>query len=156
MTRLVADRGGSIQGMPAQDGNVRIAIARRSCTNCRASMMSVPGLKMRVIADTPGTDLERKVSRCGVLLSEFSSGTVISDSTSWVDIPGPSVWISTYGGANSGKTSTGMPKSCLVPMSIITAAAATIRKRKCRLDLTIQRNMAQDLLAQSLSNPELG
>jgi len=26
---------------------------------CRASMMSVPGLKMRVIDETPGTDLER-------------------------------------------------------------------------------------------------
>src|SRR5215470_2635499 len=41
-------------------------------------------------------------------------------------------------------------------MSITTAAAATMRKRKRRLDLTIQRNMAQDLLAQLLPNPKLG
>ena len=91
MTRLVADRGGSIQGMPAQDGNVRVATARRSCTNCRASMMSVPGLKMRMIDETPGTVLERIVSSCGVLLNAASNWVVIRDSTSEVDIPGASV-----------------------------------------------------------------
>src|SRR5258707_12997698 len=96
MTRLVADRGGSIQGRPAQDGKVRTATARRSCTNCRACMTSVPCLKMRVIDDSPGTDLERKVSSCGVLSSESSSGTVIRDSISWRDIPGPWVLISSY------------------------------------------------------------
>src|SRR5690242_18623376 len=48
-----------------------------------------------------------------------------------------------------------MPNNCLVPRSIITAAAAITRKRKCRLDLTIVRNMGQDLLTQSLPNSEL-
>src|SRR5258707_5739425 len=82
MTRLVADRGGSIQGRPAQDGKVRIATARRSCTNCRACMMSVPCLKMRVIADSPGTDLERKVSSCPLLRSQSSTRAEVTDSIS--------------------------------------------------------------------------
>ena len=44
----------------------------------------------------------------GVPLSAFSSGTLIRLSTSSVDRPGASVWISTSGGANSGNTSSGI------------------------------------------------
>ena len=41
-------------------------------------------------------------------LSACSSGTVTSASTSSAEQPEASVWISTRGGANSGKTSTGV------------------------------------------------
>ena len=44
-----------------------------------------------------------------------SSGTVISCSTSSADSPSASVWISAYGGVNSGRTSTGASRSCATP-----------------------------------------
>src|SRR5437660_12299278 len=60
ITRLVADRGGRMVGGCATLGNAYTRL-RRSLTNCRARMMSVPGWKMRVIDETPGTDVERMV-----------------------------------------------------------------------------------------------
>ena len=60
MARLVADRGGRMTGGCATFGNA-YARLRRSLTNCRARMMSVPGWKMRVIDESPGTDVERMV-----------------------------------------------------------------------------------------------
>ena len=72
---------------------------------------------------------------------------VISSSTSAVVIPMPSVWISTSGGANSGKTSTGMSRRRLSPSANIAAATATTRKRNFRLDPMIQRNMSETPLS---------
>ena len=54
--------------------------------------------------------------------SDCSSGIVTSDSTSAADKPIAEVWISTRGGANSGKTSTGIVRSCCTPKNIIAAA----------------------------------
>ena len=69
------------------------AVARRSArpTTGRAPTSSGP-------SSTPGMPL-----------SAFSSGMVTRLSTSSVDRPGASVWISTSGGANSGNTSSGAP-----------------------------------------------
>src|SRR5437879_3687461 len=91
MRRLVADKGGSINAMPAQVGSVCCATERRSCTTCRACRMSVPDLKMRTIDDSPAIDLERMVSRPGTLLRASSSWTVTRDSTADEAIPGTSV-----------------------------------------------------------------
>src|SRR2546428_12395531 len=107
--------------------------------------MSVPSLKMRRIADRPVTDLERRMSSSGVPLSCSSIGRVISSSTSLAVMPMPSVWISTMGGANSGKTSTGMERRRSTPKYIIAAAAAITRNLNFRLDPTIQRIIAVDL-----------
>jgi hypothetical protein len=55
-----------------------------------------------------------------------------------VDRPTQAVWISTRGGANSGKTSTRIPGNEMTPMTMIAAAAATTRYRNLRLDATIR------------------
>src|SRR5207244_6759147 len=106
---------------------------------------SVPTLKMIRTADRPTTDLDRMISRSGVPRSCSSIGTVINSSTSFAVMPMPSVWISTMGGANSGKTSTGMERSRSAPKYIIAAAAAITRNRNFRLDPTIQRIIAVNL-----------
>ena len=137
--RLVAESGCSTQGMPADAGRLGIAIATRSFTSWRASRLSVPRLKKRVIADSPGTVFDRMTSSPGVLFSDCSIGIVISCSTSSVDMPSPSVCTSTNGGANSGKTSTGMSRTRVAPKTIMPTPSATTMKRNCRLDLTIQR-----------------
>jgi hypothetical protein len=103
--------------------------AMRSATNCRAKMMSVPGLKMRMISDRSGTDLERITSSPGTPLSAFSRGTVTSSSTSVAERPREIVWISTLGGANSGKTSTEEPARRIKPKTISAAAIKTTRYR---------------------------
>ncbi len=65
--------------------------------------------------------------------SACSSGTVTRFSTSSADRPTQIVWISTLGGANSGKTSTGIARTWDAPKTIIPAAAASTRNRKRRL-----------------------
>ncbi len=62
-------------------------------------------------------------------LTAFSIGTVTSASTSVVDRPGASVWISTSGGANSGNTSSGTSSAVCTPTTISTAAAASTSTR---------------------------
>ena len=135
-------------GGAAQVGNVGITVARRSCTNCRARRTSVPGLKRSSIDDKSGIDLERMMSSPSTPLNACSSGTVTRDSTSSAESPRHGVWISTRGGANSGKTSTGMLGSCAMPKNIIAAAIASTMNRNFRLVPTIQRIMAGALLAQ--------
>jgi hypothetical protein len=53
----------------------------------------------------------------------------MKDSTSLADRPRAAVWISTRGGANSGKTSTGAFRSSCTPKSIVPAAIATTMNR---------------------------
>src|SRR6266508_3056173 len=157
MTRLVADRGCIMNGGLAQVGSVGVTVATRSCTSCRARSRSVPGSKMSTIDDSWGTDLERITSSPATPLSASSSGTVTRASTSDEERPRQGVWISTRGGANSGKTSTGIELSCPTPKNIIAPAAATTRKRNFRLDPTIQRIMAQDVLRSvPAANADLG
>ena len=62
----------------------------------------------------------------GTPFSAFSSGTVTRLSTSSVERPGASVWISTSGGANSGNTSSGVLQPRAVPATISTTASATM------------------------------
>ena len=140
-TRPVVDTGGSITGGLAQVGIVGITAAMRSATSCRASRTSVSSWKKSSICDSCGTDFERIVSSSGIPFSDCSSGIVTSDSTSAADRPIAEVWISTRGGANSGKTSTGIARSCCTPKNIIAAALATTMYRNRRLAWTIQRSM---------------
>ena len=107
MTRLVEERGCSMKGGAAQLGSVGATVARRSCTNWRAAMRSVPGSKIIRIDESWGTDFERMTSMPSTPASACSSGMVMSCSTSSVLSPRQAVWISTRGGANSGNTSTG-------------------------------------------------
>jgi hypothetical protein len=72
-------------------------------------------------------------------------GTVTSCSTSSADSPRASVWTSTYGGVNSGRTSTGALRSCVKPRTITPAAIPTTNRRNRRLDPTIDRIIAGDL-----------
>ena len=79
--------------------------------------------------DSVGTEVERSWSSPGMPFMASSSGTVTSDSTSEVDSPRLSVWISTCGGANSGKTSTALDRIVAAPKAISATAAATTRYR---------------------------
>src|SRR5262245_59921963 len=141
MTRLVADNGCSMIGGPIPPGNCAPACWSRSCTSCRACNRSVPRLNRSTIWDSAFTDLERTTSSPGVPRSSSSIGTVISSSTSAVDIPMPSVWTSTSDGATSGKTSTGMCRTWFAPIATIAMATAITRKRNLRLEPMIQRNI---------------
>src|SRR6266704_1073449 len=90
MARLVADSGGRMTGACDTLGSA-YARLRRSLTNCRARMTSVPGWKMRVIVESPGTDVERMVCSHGVPLSNSSRLRVTNSSTSEAESPGASV-----------------------------------------------------------------
>ncbi len=114
------------------------ACVRRSATTCRALKRFVPGSKTRRIRDSPGTDCERMSSRNATPFSRSCSiGTVISCSTSAAESPRASVWTSTVGGTNSGRTSTGIWRSRDAPTTIVAAARATTSKRNLRLDSMI-------------------
>ena len=153
MIRLVADSGGIIHGGLAQVGRVGVTCASRSCTSCRARISSVPRSKISRIEDSCETDFERSSSSPGSPLSCSSIGTVISSSTSLEELPSAIVWISTRGGANSGKTSTFACGIWAMPKAIIAAAAKITSHRNRRLLATIQRisaafparSMARDL-----------
>ncbi len=106
MTRLVADSGWIMKGGLAHVGSCGEICAMRSATCCRAVNRSVPGLKIISTDDSDSTDFERMSSSPGTPFRVCSSGIVTSCSTWFADRPKAGVWTSTFGGANSGKTST--------------------------------------------------
>ena len=89
----------------------------------------MPSSKIITTDERPSTDFDRSVRRSGTPFIAFSSGTVTRLSTSPVDRPGASVWISTSGGANSGKTSSGVFCAARDPATISTMASATTTSR---------------------------
>src|SRR4029453_6817303 len=126
-------------GGAAQVGNVGVTVAIRSATSWRASSRSVSRSNSSTICDSCSTDLDRIVPTPGIALNDCSSGTVISSSTSAGASPMATVWTSTLGGANSGKTSTAVLPVCCTPKNIKNAVNATTMNRNLRLDPTIQR-----------------
>src|SRR5215213_4459453 len=94
---------------------------------------------MSWICERSITDLERISSSPGIPFSWFSSGVVISSSTCCEELPTAIVWISTIGGANSGKTSTSALRVSPMPKTMSAAAANSTNHRNRRLDPTIQR-----------------
>src|SRR5215212_349319 len=94
---------------------------------------------MSWICERSITDLERISSRPGSPFSWFSSGTVTSSSTCSEELPTAMVWISTIGGANSGKTSTSALRVSPMPKTMSAAAAKSTNHRNRKLDPTIQR-----------------
>src|SRR5215213_5667109 len=94
---------------------------------------------MSWICERSITDLERISSRPGSPFSWFSSGTVTSSSTCSEELPTAMVWISTRGGANSGKTSRSALRVSPMPKTMSAAAANSTNHRNRRLDPTIQR-----------------
>src|SRR5918994_3646805 len=139
MTRLVEESGGIMKGGLAQVGKLGAAAVMRSCTNCRASYRSVSLLKISWICERSATDLERISSSPGSPFSSFSNGTVINSSTCSEELPIAMVWISTCGGANSGKTSTSALRVSPMPKTISAMAAKNTSHPKRKLDPTIQR-----------------
>src|SRR5215207_7120610 len=92
--------------------------------------MSVPAAKTSTIEESPGTDSDRMTSTPSTPLSRSASnGTVINCSTSSADKPRASVWISAYGGVNSGSTSTDAWRSCTTPTDNTPSAIAKISRR---------------------------
>src|ERR671921_2265469 len=110
---------------------------------------------MSWICDRSATDLERISSSPGIPFSWFSSGIVISSSTCCEELPIAMVWISTCGGANSGKTSTSALRVSPMPKIISAAAAKITSHRNRRLDPTIQR-IRHPYLSISMCDLELG
>src|SRR5215203_7036342 len=94
---------------------------------------------MSWICERSITDLERISSSPGTPFSWSSSGIVISSSTCSEELPTATVWISTIGGANSGKTSTSALRVSPMPKIINAAAAKSTSHRNRKLDPTIQR-----------------
>ena len=115
ITRLSDESGWRMTGGRATTGNRTASAATRSWTYCRALWMSVPSSNSSTTDDSPSTDLERIVFKPGVPLRAFSSGTLTSASTSSVERPGASVCTSTFGGANSGNTSSGAVRTVRNP-----------------------------------------
>jgi hypothetical protein len=68
-----------------------------------------------------------------------SIGTVMNSSTSSDELPSAIVWISTCGGANSGKTSTFVFGIWVTPKTSNAVAANSTSQRNRRLLETIQR-----------------
>ena len=126
MKREVADRGCRITGGCATFGRVYASVSR-SWIICLAFMMSVPRLKVSKIDDRPVTDCDRIDASQGTPESSSSRLRVIRLCTSSADSPIASVWTSTTGGANSGKTSTGVLRSWAVPNTINAAASPSTR-----------------------------
>ena len=129
MTRLSEDSGDMMTGGRAAAGRVGATRARRSWTSCRAGIRSVPFSKISTTDDKPSTDLERSTSSPGTPFIAASSGTLMSASTSELESPGASVWISTSGGANSGNTSNGASFAALMPTAIRMTDSATTGSR---------------------------
>src|SRR5918992_1635104 len=103
---------------------------------------------------SPGREADSILSRKAIpTRRSCSSGTVISCSTSSAERPRASVWTSTWGGLNSGRTSTDVFPSCVTPRAMTATPPATIRRRNLRLEPTIQRIIAADLLGQSTCLP---
>src|SRR5918995_4123752 len=94
---------------------------------------------MSWICERSITDLERISSSPGIPLSWSSSGIVINSSTCCEELPTAMVWISTCGGANSGKTSTSALRVSPMPKIISATAAKITSHRNRKLDPTIQR-----------------
>src|SRR5215204_6097478 len=139
MIRLVADNAGIMNGGLAQVGSVAVICESRSATNCRARSSSVSGEKMSRIEDNWATDLDRRSFRPSIPFSWFSIGTVINSSTSLEELPKAIVCISTWGGANSGKTSTLVSGIWMNPRASVAAARNKTIQRNLRLVATIRR-----------------
>ena len=139
ITRLVVETGGTIVGGEAHEGRVGATVWSRSCTSWRALVRLVPDLNRRITEESCGTDSDRTVLTLGTPVRPFSSGTVTSCSTSAAERPSASVWICTWVGANSGKTSSFCFWTCSVPKKISAAASPTTTYRNRRLLPTIQR-----------------
>ena len=139
MIRLVEESAGIMYGGLAHVGSVAVIWLTRSATSWRARSSSVPCSKTSRIEDSCATDLERIWDSPWMPLSCCSSGTVISCSTSLEELPRAMVWISTLGGANSGKTSTFVLGMSASPSARMPAATKTTSQRKFRLCVTIRR-----------------
>src|SRR5918995_1302681 len=94
---------------------------------------------MSWICERSVTDLERISSSPGIPLSWSSSGMVINSSTCSEELPTARVWISTRGGANSGKTSRSALRVSPMPKTMSATAAKITSHRNRKLDPTIQR-----------------
>src|SRR5215210_4348270 len=101
--------------------------------------MSVSLLKTSWICERSITDLERISSSPGTPFSWSSRGMVISSSTCSEELPTATVWISTIGGANSGKTSRSALRVSPMPKTISAPAAKITSHLNRKLDPTIQR-----------------
>ncbi len=102
---LEDDVSGVMVGAATLAGSCWAVSARRSETTWRSRKMSLDGLKITVMTDSPWIEEERSDCTPGTPLIAFSIGCVTSTSTCSAVRPGASVWIPTWGGANSGKTS---------------------------------------------------
>src|SRR5918992_1987975 len=89
--------------------------------------------------ETCSTENERISSRPSTPFRASSIGIVMSSSTSVEVLPIASVWTSTIGGANSGKTSIFASRVWRKPKTRMAAAAKIASQRKRRLRATIQR-----------------
>src|SRR6185295_12828444 len=92
----------------------------------------------------------------GVPFSAFSSGIVTRLSTSSVERPGASVWISTRGGANSGKTSCEACWAARMTSTMKTTEAVRTSSLSLREVETSQFSMGASLRVAELGAEQFG
>ena len=141
IVRLVEESAGMIHGGLAQVGMFGSTSPTRSWTSCRARFSLVPFSNTSLIDDSCATDFDCSRARPGMPLRASSIGTVISDSTSDVELPSAIVWICTWGSENSGKASTLAPGTSDMPSAMIPSATNRTIQWYLRLRETIQRIM---------------
>ena len=141
MTRLVADSGGIMTGGAAQVGSVGVTV-RHALLHQLPRLQQVGArledqLDRRQLGNRlgahdvePGDAVERLLQRNGDQRLDLRRRTA----------RGMTVWISTRGGANSGKTSTGMSRSWPTPKTII--ADGEPRRRGSGTSGSIRRSSA--------------
>jgi hypothetical protein len=125
-TRFVVDTGCSMAGRFDTFGRATVC-SNRSCTICRASMMSVPGSNVIRMDDSPVIVFECTLSSQGSPLNISSSGTVIRASTSAAARPRASVCTSTSGRENSGRRSMWVLWIWKAPTTRSAKAARTVK-----------------------------
>ena len=93
-------------------------------------MSSVPSSKISTTDDRPSTDFERIVLSHEDAVQRVLERHGDQALDLLVDSPGASVWISTSGGANSGKTSSGASRAAQTPDHEQHGDAATTTRRR--------------------------
>src|SRR5574337_1041731 len=108
--------------------------------------MLVPHVKTTTMLESPVVEVDRITSTPEFPLRALSIGKVISSSTSCAGSPGASVWMATWGGANSGNTSRVVRRTATRPPISSTTEATTTRMRLLSDHWMIQANIVVPFL----------
>ena len=101
-------------------------------------LLSVPSTNVSLTSDNPYSEIDRIIEVFGMPFMPFSTGTVMSRSTSSALCPGHWVTMSTIGGDKSGYASIGRRPSAHQPAPITTSVMKTTTNRCLNDEATIR------------------